>query len=156
MCVILDVNVAREVLRTPLTEPSHPLRQWLEGGSGKLVLGGELLEELRVNSEVKEKLFGLYRAGIAVVLAPDSSQTLRKKTKELRHSDVCISNDEHIIALAQLTGARLLCTDDKDLISDFKNSKVISKPQGKIFPVHANPTVQRKFLNRFEGCERRC
>ena len=81
MCVILDVNVAQKVLRTSPTEPSHPLRMWLEGGSGKLVLGGELLEELRVNAEVKEKIFGLNRAGMAVVLAPHDSQELREKTR---------------------------------------------------------------------------
>lgn len=156
MCVILDVNLAHKVLRTLSTEPPHPLRQWLEGGSGKLILGGELLGELRADSEVKEKIFGLYRAGMAVVISPNDNQELSEKTKELRYSEVCSSNDEHIIALAQLTGARLLCTDDKDLIADFKNARIISKPQGKIFPVRANLTVQRKFLNRFEGCDRGC
>lgn len=156
MCIILDVNLAHEVLRTSSTEPYHPLRQWLEGGSGKLILGGELVEELGVNSEVKNKIFGLYRAGIAVFLAPDDSQKVREKTRELRLARVCSSNDEHIIALAQLTGARLLCTNDKNLKSDFKNSTFISKPQGKIYPVDANPTVQRKFLNRFEGCGQSC
>lgn len=156
MCVILDVNQAHEVLRTSSTEPYHPLRQWLVGGSGKLVVGGKLLKELRADSEVRDRILGLYRAGVAVFLPPRDSEEVSEKARKLRQKSLCISNDEHIIALAQVTGARLLCTNDRDLKSDFKDSKLISGPQGKVYPVDANHAKQRKFLNRFKGCEQNC
>jgi len=40
----------------------------------------------------------------------------------------CKSNDTHVIALALVTRARLLCSADHALHADFKNPLIISKP----------------------------
>ena len=46
---------------------------------------------------------------------------------------MCTSNDVHVLALALVSGARLLYTNDAALIMDFKNSKVIANPRGKVY-----------------------
>ena len=52
---------------------------------------------------------------------------------ELNKLHICRSNDSHVIALAQISGARLLYTNDRDLQDDFKDKRLISKPRGKIY-----------------------
>jgi rRNA-processing protein FCF1 len=43
------------------------------------------------------------------------------------------SDDPHILALARLSGIRLLCTEDKELMIDFKNTNIIPAPNGSIY-----------------------
>ena len=43
------------------------------------------------------------------------------------------SDDPHIIALAQVSGARLLYSNDKSLQQDFKNKDLINNPRGKVY-----------------------
>jgi hypothetical protein len=42
------------------------------------------------------------------------------------------SNDVHILALARVSGARVLFLRDNNLHSDFKNTKIL-RPKGKIY-----------------------
>lgn len=46
---------------------------------------------------------------------------------------MCQSDDTHIIALAQISGARLLFSNDKALHQDFKNKELINNPRGKVY-----------------------
>ena len=55
------------------------------------------------------------------------------RTEELRRRDVCRSDDEHVVALALVSGARLLYTNDAALIDDFKNREVVAAPRGKVY-----------------------
>ena len=41
-------------------------------------------------------------------------------------------DDPHILAWAQVSGARLLYTNDKCLKDDFKNKSIISHPEGTV------------------------
>ena len=43
------------------------------------------------------------------------------------------SNDLHVIALARISGARLLYSDDKKLRKDFKNKHLVNSPRGKVY-----------------------
>lgn len=43
------------------------------------------------------------------------------------------SNDIHIIALARVSGARLLFSNDTALHKDFRNKDLIDQPRGKVF-----------------------
>ena len=43
------------------------------------------------------------------------------------------SDHIHVIALANASGARLLYTEDKGLMDDFKNKDLISKPRGTVY-----------------------
>ena len=46
------------------------------------------------------------------------------------------SDDEHVLALALVSGARLLYTNDSALKSDFSNTEIIADPEGNIYTTH--------------------
>ena len=156
MCAILDVNRAHEFVHPAPSEPVRQLKRWLESGRGSLVVDGKLLSELYVNKDVRQLIADLTWAGRTVLLSPEESQLVHERAKELTVSGDCRSDDEHIIALAQISGARLLYTNDKDLRADFTNTILIKNPLGKLYPVSANKTVRRKLLDRRNICNRKC
>ncbi len=45
---------------------------------------------------------------------------------------ICKSNDSHMLALARAGNVRLQCTEDADLIVDFRNKAIIDNPRGNI------------------------
>ena len=45
----------------------------------------------------------------------------------------CVSDDPHIIALALESGARLLCSHDQALHSDFTNPTLINNQRGHVY-----------------------
>ena len=51
----------------------------------------------------------------------------------LRREGGCISNDPHVLALALVSGARLLYTNDTALIEDFGNREIVARPRGKVY-----------------------
>jgi hypothetical protein len=64
------------------------------------------------------------------------------RTQELR------SNDPHVIALARASGARTLCSRDRELHKDFKNPALVNDPRGSVYqsPSH------RHLLGHTSGC----
>lgn len=63
--------------------------------------------------------------------------------QQLRRRRDCVSNDAHVIALAQVTGARLLFSNDSALQSDFKNKLLIDQPRGKVYSTTYSKNVTR-------------
>ena len=57
MCAIVDANVVSEVFGSNLSPAGEKFFDWLNKGSGRLVVGGKLLEEL------KKKFCGLQTLG---------------------------------------------------------------------------------------------
>ena len=53
----------------------------------------------------------------------------------------CKSDDEHVLALALVSGARLLYTNDPALIDDFGNREIVASPRGKIYTTARNAGV---------------
>ncbi len=45
----------------------------------------------------------------------------------------CRSDDEHIIALDEISGTRLLCSHDRKLSQGFTDLKLLSNPKGKVY-----------------------
>jgi hypothetical protein len=129
MCLIIDVNF----LSAADEADKKPVMDWLFSDKiiGKMAIGGKLTEEL----ELFEKGFGLMRQleRRGRLNKPDK-QMVYKKTQDLIEKKCCKSNDQHIIALAILSGARLLCLkQDDDLEDDFTNIKLIRFPKGKVY-----------------------
>ena len=67
------------------------------------------------------------------------------------------SDDEHVLALALVSGARLLVAHDRHLRRDFGNPSIISDPRGKVYPIDEekpNPTtdVHRTLVAAHAGC----
>ena len=156
MCAILDVNRAHQVLPSSPSEPNDPLTKWVEDGHCRLIAGGKLLDELGKNSNVERWIAHLHRIGRIVSLTPKDRIDVKSRTEELRKHSSCKSNDEHIIALAQIKHVRLLVTADRDLQKDFGNRDLIDSPRGKVYPSGASLGDKKKFLDRFEGCPSDC
>ena len=47
----------------------------------------------------------------------------------------------HVLALALVSGARLLYTNDAALIDDFGNPEIVARPRGKIYTTARNANV---------------
>ena len=73
-------------------------------------------------------------------------------TRELEAQQICRSNDAHVIALARVSGARLLFTNDRELQSDFKNRQILG---GNIYTTLRSENVtstHRRLLGRSDLC----
>jgi hypothetical protein len=88
------------------------------------------MTELYRMSGPSRMIVGLVRAGKAIVI---DHVRVNNETETVRALKICKSDDEHVIALARLSGARLLCTEDADLMSDFKNLTLVPSPKGRIY-----------------------
>ena len=102
--LILDANIADEVFRPNGPEAGVKFLNWIKDGIGCLVVGGTLLEELNRTS-VREWARQALSAGL---IRSVSAGKVNTRTEMLQNEGTCRSNDPHVIALAQVSGARLL------------------------------------------------
>lgn len=128
MCLIVDASCASLVFNVPRHPQFEPLWRWLTGIHGRLVYGGKLARELHKVQAAANQLAELRRSGRADFVPDD----------KIEAEVACLpdghrSNDLHVLALARLTGARLLCTEDSDLIADFKDRHLIPAPRGRVY-----------------------
>jgi hypothetical protein len=133
LCVIVDNDVAVRVLLRSQDPDFFPIYNCLVGGKSpalRMVYGGQLRDEYLRNNAIRRILRELDRAGRLIAI--DDGE-IEMKMEEIRDSGTCCSNDIHIIAIARLAKVRLLASHDKDLQTDFTNSRVLNKPRGKVF-----------------------
>ena len=78
MCIIIDANVAGE-LPGPSAD-AKPVVDWIEGGSGRLVIGGRNTIELDAHRGVRRWLIRLLQSGRARAV---SAEMVRAKEREL-------------------------------------------------------------------------
>ena len=159
MCAIVDANVAHEVFGSKPSEAGDEFFSWINRGSGRLVAGGKLLEELDAGSPG-------FRDWASQAANSGKLRTLKEgevsaRTKRIEHERRHGSNDAHILAVAQISGARLLYTNDEDLQKDFRDRKLINNPPGKIYSTDkdSNPdkeftSAHRRLLGRKDLCRR--
>jgi len=149
MCIIIDVNTAPLVFQPPSDPDFRPVFLWLTEPSknGRVVIGGRLAHELITNDAIRRYLRTLQQAGRAVTF-PDP--IIDAETNRVRALGICCSNDEHIIALARISGARTVCSRDRALHADFKNRQLINNPAGRIYQ---NATHSR-LLRHTRACKK--
>jgi len=131
MCAILDNSVRDTIFVPAPTAAAKNFRQWVESGKLPLVVGGHLKRELSGSERFKEWLSEGERSGFVKLTDDESVDT---KTAALKKAASCESNDAHVIALAQVSGARLLYTSDDKLEKDFGNKQLINQPRGVLYP----------------------
>ena len=138
MCVIIDANAVSEIFGSELfggkdtrPEAGKQLVDWIYSDPERLVVGGKQLED-----ELDSASFSLWRREMKRrgQLREYNDKEVDQRAEELRGQKACQSDDAHIIALAQISNARLLYSKDKTLHKDFKNSNLLNDPVGKIFP----------------------
>ena len=154
MCAILDNNVRSEVFGDNQSEAGKCFLNWLTNRNGKLAIGGELLRELGGYTPFMQWLQQALLSGTAIRV-PDSD--VDAETENLQSQVNCLSDDEHVLALAIVSGARLLFTNDRNLQRDFKNRQIIRGVEGKIFTTIRTRRVTRthkSLLRRNDLCNR--
>ena len=139
MCVILDTNLADEVFRaSPGSVPSEFFR-WMSSRQCRLVVGGQLRRELEhVNAYLRWSRIAL-RAGR---LRQEDDEVIDERTRELKLGNACRSDDAHVIALAQISGARVLYSDDRALRDDFTDTALL-RPRGRLLPLGGTRNASR-------------
>ena len=130
MCGIVDANVAGEVFGERSSPAGREFFDWLNSGGGRLVVGGRLLKELEESQDFAAWAKEATLAGRMTTL---SEEKVEARTREIEHQAKHASNDPHVLAVAQIGGARLLFTNDQSLERDFTSKLLIDKPRGRIY-----------------------
>ena len=130
MCAIVANNVANEVFGSDPPEAGKRFRHWLGGRNGCLAVGGRLLEELKGNSGFRE---WFQENELSGRLLQVSGAEVERWEQRLKRTSLCTSDDEHVLALAITSGARLLFTNDALLTDDFRNRNIVPGPRGRIY-----------------------
>ena len=141
MCAIVDANVVSEVFGSNLPPAGEKFFDWLNKGSGRLIVGGKLLEELEQGS-ADFRRWG-QEAQLAGRMSIANKSEVDARTEQIRSEGAIRSDDPHVIALAQVSGARLLYSNDGNLQQDFKNKKLIDDPRGKVYSTSGGRSFQR-------------
>lgn len=155
MCAILDSSVVHKVFDVDRPEAGKAFFDWINSGKGTLIVGGKLLAELDGMIAFQEWRRQAIQAGR---VKRYRDRNVEDRTKILTREESCKSNDQHVIALAQVSGARLLYSDDGDLHADFKNDSLINRPRGVVYSTKNCDNLtpdHRNLLGRTDICRTR-
>lgn len=130
MCALLDANAVGDVLAADRSAAAGAFFNWITRGRGKLVVARQIHDELRTHSKFDVWYREAIQQGRILRVDDDEVET---RASELREARTCLSDDEHVIAAAQVGGARLLYSNDRALQRDFKNKDLIDQPRGKVY-----------------------
>ena len=133
MCLIIDANVVSRVFKGEGDPDFANLHGYLFGTGGIRVAiryGGKLRREYERVTWIRSVLRILDQAGRAII-EPDEG--VDAETKKVKASGLCSSDDEHVIALARVSGVRALCSHDKALHTDFTTKELIDVPRGRVY-----------------------
>lgn len=147
MCAILDANVAGVVFGPDCGPAGREFRRWIENGTGRLAVGGLLRRELSVHGGFRTWLREALLSGCATSV---SDEQVDERAKRLQEQDACRSDDEHVLSLASISGARLLYSQDRELQRDFKDPRLLNSPRGKVYPEQKGAQC-RRWLQRQSG-----
>ena len=153
MCAIVDVNVAPEVFGDNPSPVAEKFFEWLERGGGRLVVGGKLLEELEENSPDFRR-WG-QAAQLAGKMTTVNKEEVDARTRQIERGGAIRSDDPHILALAQVSGARLLYSNDRNLGDDFRDRTLIDNPPGRVYTTRRDKNAPQALDNtRFRRSHR--
>ena len=133
MCAIVDNDMRDRFFGSPVDPTLRLLWKWIDDREGVLVIGGALRAELYGSSNARRTIQEWLRTKRAQDIDENSPGKVDDETLAIAKSGLCKSNDKHVIALARVSGARLLCSGDKRLHQDFGNPELINGPRGHIY-----------------------
>ena len=118
-----------------------------------MVTGGKLLKEFSRLKAAQEWTKQAILSGRVKI--EDELEVVARMTK-LKNEGLYKSNDPHVLAVAQISGARLLYSNDGNLQKDFMNRKLIDNPRGKVYTTLKGRRVfgnsHKKLLRRRDLC----
>lgn len=139
MCIIIDANVLSKFLSDPPDADAAPIHDWIKNKGGTIIFSTSGKFAAEVGRKARERLRVLVQRNVAQRVSAKNFQIDADFLKNLIKSD-----DEHILALARLTGARILYTANRNLMRDFTSKEIIDKPRGKIYSSWKNKTLLTK------------
>jgi len=159
VCAIIDINVIHELWDNTGTLAGQGFRRFVEDGKVPVVIGGSILRNEIGGSSNRMQIWiqQMILGGHITKRGEDVDKATRQlKSASKGTSDACVSNDHHIIALAIVSGARLLYTNDQKLQKDFCNTNLISNPRGKVYSTKRTSDFsasRRRLLNNRQLCK---
>lgn len=147
MCLIIDTSKIALFLADPWGAPHRPIARWLSAGNGSVAIGGPLRVELERVGEARRQIREWIRAGRAAVV---SDEAVSAEATVVAATGRCRSNDVHVIALARVSGARVLYTGDRLLATDFKDRRILTGPAGQVFRTETDS----RHLRHTRACRR--
>jgi predicted nucleic acid-binding protein len=138
--LIIDANAISLVLNPTGDNDFTPVWKALVEGRARAVYGGKLAEEYAKVEKLRALIRQFDSAGRFRHI---SAGQVDAEANKVKGEASCVSNDFHIIALARVSGVRLLCSHDRDLHADFTHPKVL-QPRGSVYqkPNHA-PLIRK-------------
>jgi predicted nucleic acid-binding protein len=133
MCIVLDACCADSITNPELPQSGLVL-EWIRKG-GRVVSGGKLQKELGATS-LRPLLVQWSLSGRLVTLSESDILVEEAAIKKLNLQ----SNDAHVLAVTRLSGARVVVTRDKPLMTDLKD-RALMGDRRKIFPMPPQPAV---------------
>ena len=136
MCLILDTNKYGDFLE-PDNQDMEPIRNWMKTKNGKMAYSPteKMERELKRHSKMRER-FDRYRETQKLKLVPPN-----KVEQAMNRLHGLQSDDPDIIALAQVSGVKLLVSNDANLHADFK-----AIVRGKIYQTNSHKRLLRNDL----------
>ncbi|TAG00808.1 MAG: hypothetical protein EAZ43_12700 [Betaproteobacteria bacterium] len=129
--LIVDANCATLTLSANPNPDFAPVMQAILKNKATLVLGGSK------QRDEYTRLAAVWRFIIALDRAGKAKKYLDSEVDHfevsLGESGLLRSDDPHILALARVSGARLLCSRDQNLHFDFTSQQILNAPQGKVY-----------------------
>ncbi len=129
MCLIVDADTIHKVIPKPKKD-YVPVYDAIYSGTAILVYGGHLTTEYMRCEHFWRILIRLDQQGRARQI---NGSRVRSLTEKMMADSVGRSNDQHILALARVSGVRLLCSNDDALCEDFRNPSIIANPRGNVY-----------------------
>jgi hypothetical protein len=145
MCAIIDANVIGDFFSATTGRRFSPFLDWLEK-DGCVVFGGRNKQELAKSGRMLTLLAEWKRSGNAREV--DDRDVL---AEERGIAGQCRSDDPHVIALARVSGARILVlSKDRLLEQDFHDPALVNHPRGRIY----KSASHRNLLHHDPSCGR--
>ena len=119
-----------------------------------MVVGGRLLSELNKLSAFRQ---WAQAASLSGTMRTENDEKVAARAEELEERGACRSDDPHVVALAQVSGARLLYSNDINLHRDFTNKNVVDDPRGKVYSTNKSKEftdAHQRLLRRKDLCRR--
>ena len=158
MCAIIDTNVTSQLWQDGGTPAGQLLRTEVEKGRVPMVIGGRLRDELwGAGDRMRQWLIQLQNAGRLTTVDREEVDRVEQELRASRGLASLTSDDEHVVALAMVSGARLLFTNDTLLSQDFKNPHIVPSPRGRVYTTRLSQEIKgthRSLLRRKDLCQR--
>lgn len=157
MCVVAIVDAdSLPVLATRQGPGDELFLSWIRSRHGVIAFpsSGQYRTEIQNNRAVMMLIQRYEQGGQLRKISAGQLETADDQIRQKCHR----SNDPHILSLALASEARVLCSNDDDLRSDFKDRNVLP-PMGRLsrllYPFNGNRRQRRDFLNRQRCADRR-